>query len=282
MLSDDLRRRLEDLNREPLPEAAARTSVQDEAPIERTVGLERLGPARLKATPAGDCYVIARRLSDFWAETRAVVDEYARVRKQAQPEAIWPLASEELRSLPGRPIESALYVDIETCGFAGTPVFLIGMMRIDENDFHFELLLARNYVEESAIICRFVECLAAAQTIVTFNGKSFDVPFLRERAAVHRIAWADEKPHLDLLHEARRAWKDALPDCKLQTLEAYVLARSRRGDIPGAEIPAAYHEFVQTGDARQLADILHHNVLDLTTMGQLVSKLMLLPPADVP
>ena len=70
-----------------------------------------------------------------------------------------------------------------------------------------------------------------------------------------------------------------MPDCKLQTLETFVLARTRRGDIPGADIPAAYHDFVETGDAKLLADILHHNLLDLTTMGQLVSKLIAQPAA---
>jgi uncharacterized protein YprB with RNaseH-like and TPR domain len=65
-----------------------------------------------------------------------------------------------------------------------------------------------------------------------------------------------------------------LPDCRLQTLEVFLCNRRRTGDVPGSEIPAAYHRFVSTGDARLLRDILHHNFLDLFTMAELVPKLL--------
>jgi uncharacterized protein len=61
--------------------------------------------------------------------------------------------------------------------------------------------------------------------------------------------------------------------CKLQTLERYVCKRVRSGDIPGALIPEAYHEFVKTGDARQMRDILHHNALDLFTTSEITLHL---------
>ncbi|MFW6133469.1 MAG: ribonuclease H-like domain-containing protein [Planctomycetota bacterium] len=72
----------------------------------------------------------------------------------------------------------------------------------------------------------------------------------------------------------RRRWRRDVPNCRLQTLEAVLCGRHRRGDIPDAAIPEAYHDFVATGDARRMGDILHHNLLDLLTMAQLVSALL--------
>jgi uncharacterized protein YprB with RNaseH-like and TPR domain len=46
------------------------------------------------------------------------------------------------------------------------------------------------------------------------------------------------------------------------------------GDIPGWQIGEAYHSFVRTGDARAIARIVHHNLLDLLTMGELLCHLL--------
>ena len=54
-----------------------------------------------------------------------------------------------------------------------------------------------------------------------------------------------------------------------RALEKYVCGRHRRGDIPGRDIPAAYHNYVRTGDAWQLGAVLHHNSLDLVTLLEL-------------
>ena len=95
---------------------------------------------------------------------------------------------------------------------------------------------------------------------------------IRDRCAFHRLEIDDARvPHLDLLYESRRRWKGKLPNCRLQTLETHLCGRRRYGDIPGWAIPDAYHRFVDTGDARQVRDILHHNLLDLLTMAQVLT-----------
>jgi uncharacterized protein YprB with RNaseH-like and TPR domain len=167
-----------------------------------------------------------------------------------------------------------LFLDLETCGFAGTPVFLIGCMWYSRGDMKVEQLLARNYEEEPSIVARLAELIERLPLLATYNGKSFDWPFVRDRAAVSRLDVSEPAAHCDLLHASRRRYRGTLPDCKLQTLELYVCRRRRAGDIPGSEIPAAYHDFVRTGDARQIRDVVHHNFLDLVTMAELVPHLL--------
>ena len=118
----------------------------------------------------------------------------------------------------------------------------------------------------------FLKTCSNRKLLVSFNGKSFDVPYITARAAANGIPCMINLAHFDLLHECRRVWKDVLPDCKLQTLERYVCGRHRYGDIPGAEIPDAYHAFVRTGNASQIADILRHNMLDLITLADIMTQ----------
>jgi uncharacterized protein YprB with RNaseH-like and TPR domain len=174
--------------------------------------------------------------------------------------------------------EGALFLDTETTGLGGAMVFLLGAMRIGADDVRFTQVLARDYREEPALLETWVELLKGAGLIVSFNGKSFDLPVLRDRMVVHGVPIPEEPPHLDLLHHARRRWRGILPNCRLQTLEWRLCGRRRVGDIPGEEIPAAYHRFVRTGDAADMLSVLHHNALDLVTLADIA--LALASPAE--
>jgi uncharacterized protein YprB with RNaseH-like and TPR domain len=166
-----------------------------------------------------------------------------------------------------------IFLDIETTGLSCSPLFLIGTMWWDKGELVVRQYLARDYSEERAVIERFAERFHDLRLLVTFNGKSFDMPYLRMRAASTRVELPPEPPHFDLLHVCRRVWKDSLPNCKLQTLETHICRRPRCGDIPGEQIPPAYHAFVRSGDARRMVRILHHNMLDLVTMADLMVRL---------
>ena len=169
--------------------------------------------------------------------------------------------------------EDVLFIDLETTGLSSTPVFLIGIMESDGGTLVLRQYFARTYAEEPAIVSATLDRMACKRLIVSFNGKSFDLPYLRMRAAAHRMDFPVAAEHFDLLHECRRIWKNSLPDCKLQTLESCICRRPRHDDIPGSEIPDAYHAFVRTGDASQMVEVLHHNRLDLITLADLMTRL---------
>ncbi|MHC5033463.1 MAG: ribonuclease H-like domain-containing protein, partial [Planctomycetota bacterium] len=166
-----------------------------------------------------------------------------------------------------------IFLDLEATGLAGTPLFLVGTMVWEDEGFVVRQYFARDYSEERAVISLFLGVVARKRLLVSFNGKSFDLPYVRVRAAANGLPFEVNLAHFDLLHECRRVWRHALPDCRLQTLESHICGRHRHSDIPGAEIPDAYHEFVRTGNAAEIVEILDHNLLDLATLADLMVRL---------
>ena len=173
----------------------------------------------------------------------------------------------------GGPAPTFIFLDLETTGFSATPLFLAGTLFIKEGDLKLMQFLARDYSEEGAIIAMLDELLTNFDFCITFNGKSFDVPYIRERAKYHKIDLKAAPRQFDLLHPARRMWKHSLPNCRLVTLEWHILGRRRIGDVPGWEVPCIYHDFVHTKDARKLKDVLRHNLIDVVSMAELFVSL---------
>jgi uncharacterized protein YprB with RNaseH-like and TPR domain len=228
-------------------------------------------------TPAGEgvYWLVRRGGADVAEQCGRIASEYAAVLKGARQRFDELEASKGLCQVADAAPGDLLFVDTETCGFSGTTIFLVGMMFHEDGRLVFEQCLARDYSEEGAVLQAFASRQEAAGVLVSFNGKAFDMSMIRDRCAFHGIQTPPRTmPHLDLLHEVRRRWRKDLPNCKLQTLERYFCGRRRTGDIPSSAIPEAYHRFVATGDAAPLGEILHHNLLDLLTMAQLVVALL--------
>ena len=227
-------------------------------------------------------WLIHRPLREVSPDDAGISREFAGILAGARQRFDELAASAELCHIADGGPEDVLFMDLETCGFSGSCVFLAGLMTCEDGELVFEQHFARNYAEEAGILTAFAERLSRYRVLVTFNGKAYDMNMIKERSAFHGVDLPivdgppDNRmpPHLDLLHEARRRWKGVLPNCRLQTLESFLCQRVRHGDIPGSAIPDAYHHFVESDDARQIRDILHHNLLDLLTMAQLVCALL--------
>jgi uncharacterized protein YprB with RNaseH-like and TPR domain len=170
--------------------------------------------------------------------------------------------------------EALCLVDIETAGLTAAPLFLIGTLSAAGGELILTQYLARGYEEEAALLNDFTRSLAACRMVVTFNGTTFDLPYLRDRAVYHRLPPPFFPDHLDLLPAARRRWRGTLPNCRLQTLEQRICRRLRPTDVPGDQIPPLYHDYVRTGHAPLLHPVLRHNALDLLTLAELLGLLL--------
>jgi uncharacterized protein YprB with RNaseH-like and TPR domain len=195
--------------------------------------------------------------------------------RDASPELLALLALDP--SLAGCDPLGALFLDTETTGLAGgagTVAFLVGLAWWDGGCLVLEQLLVRALGEEAPMLERVRARIASASMLVTFNGKSFDLPLLRTRFVMAGMAAPGEPPHLDLLHVARRIHKErsrrSAGACRLVALERDVLGFERIDDVASGDVSACYLHFLWTGDARGLLGVIEHNAWDVVAMVALV------------
>ena len=217
----------------------------------------------------GSVYVHERLRSEVERSPGRASDGYSAWGRLPEP----PPGEVELSSLRHLGLAHVLFLDLETCGLSSSPVFLAGTMHWNGEDFVLRQYFARHYGEEAALVAGVSEQARGFEALVTFNGKSYDAPFLAARALSLGVELKLPRHHLDLLHHARRRWRLELPDCRLTTLEWRVCRRRRVGDVPGDEIPGLYHDYVRNGDPWRLVPVFHHNLLDVTTMADVLHAL---------
>jgi uncharacterized protein YprB with RNaseH-like and TPR domain len=188
----------------------------------------------------------------------------------AQPEVLALLALDP--SLSTASAAGALFLDTETTGLGGvgTLAFLVGLAAFDEGELVVEQLLLRTPAEEASLLHHVRERIERASLVVTFNGKAFDVPTLESRYVMNRMPVPARRPHLDLLHVARRLHRARTGSSTLKSIEAEVLGFVRDADIDGGEVAPRYTHFLRTGDASVLEAVIEHNSWDVVSMAALV------------
>lgn len=182
---------------------------------------------------------------------------------------------------------TAIFIDAETTGLAGgtgTVAFLVGAGYFTEGVFRLDQCFMRDFDDEEAMLRYLDGVFANAETVVSFNGKSFDMPLLQTRFIANLVPFRLEAAaHFDLVHAARRLWKKRLGDCSLANIERHILRLRRHGDVPGSEIPEIWFKYLRTRDARQLPAVFRHHrddVLSLVALTALLSQSLDAPEGE--
>jgi len=194
-------------------------------------------------------------------------------------------------------LRRTVFIDLETTGLsggAGTVAFLVGCGYFDIGAFQVRQFLLTSFTAERALLEAVSQFVEDADLIVTYNGKTFDVPVMETRWLFHRMEMPlDGVPHFDALPTARRLWKGRTEDpstslragpstslraggagdgCRLTTLERALFDVRRIGDVPGFEIPSRFFRFLRSGDPRPLEPVLEHNRLDLVSLAAVTAR----------
>lgn len=283
MLPRDLRRKLSRIGAIPPPADGEAPPVrpprlapwdtpEDSSPIFFPVAdegdefVDLLGGSEIDAG-FGPFWLTELEVEGVWSRARDLLDELS-MRENAVP---------DIPEMQGLDPSDLLVFDIETAGLLGATLFLAGVLDFLSGAPRLRFFLARDYDEEPAMLDALAAHMARTRAVVTFNGKSFDMPFLADRMRYHRLRFNPPPMHIDILHAARRRWKGRFGNCRLQTLERELCGRHRTDDVPSEFIPAVYHEFVATQDAALLVPILQHNALDLLTLWELLCVTLATP-----
>lgn len=169
-----------------------------------------------------------------------------------------------------------LYLDTETTGFVGTGTvaFILGLGWLTDEGFEVHQYVLRDYPEEPFQLQHLDELLQRFDVLCSFNGRTFDVPLLRQRYLMNRMKpTLLDKPHIDLLHIARRVWKLRLKQCSLGRLEEAILGAPRMKDLPGSEAPQRFFSYLKTGEFSLLYEVLEHNEQDIASLCTLLAHM---------
>ena len=230
---------------------------------------------------SGPCVVIDRFYpSDYWHGTVRIGD----VRGLALSKA------PELMLVGGQPSDAPtpgplLFVDLETTGLAGgagTYAFLVGCAFFETHGFRIRQYFLGAFQHERTLLNEVDGLVRRSAGLVSYNGKSFDVPVLETRYQFNRLSPPFEGfAHVDMLHVARRFWRSAAaapggwPDtdsCRLSALERVLFGVRRVGDVQGFEIPNRYFDYVRSGSAERLEPVFEHNRLDLLSLALMTAR----------
>ncbi|HUX75236.1 MAG TPA: ribonuclease H-like domain-containing protein [Anaerolineae bacterium] len=265
-MHDDLRQRLRELG-----VVRGVRELATPAP-RRHVAIESLVPGRFYTTSHGQCFV---------AETTYPLDH---LHGDLPLSSFLDLPAEIVAQVPqydalaGVDRRRVCFLDTETTGLSGgtgTMAFVVGLGFFAENAFQVLQYFLRDPGDEPAMIEALAERLPTFEALVSFNGRTFDVPIIENRFILARTPPpTTELPHLDLLHPARRLWHYHLPSCALGTLERAVLGVLReQDDVPSGVIPTLYRDYLRTGDAREMQRVLYHNGIDILSLVTLTARL---------
>ncbi|MFD2445811.1 ribonuclease H-like domain-containing protein [Bacillus sp. CGMCC 1.16607] len=180
-------------------------------------------------------------------------------------------------STKGFQAEQLFFFDTETTGLGGgvgNTIFILGHAALNKQ----EIILTQHILPHpGAEIPLYYSFLSQVdyETLVTYNGKSFDWPQVKTRHTLIRdhVPKLPEFGHFDLFHSSRRMWKHRLERMKLAIVEKEVLGVNRTDDTPGFLAPMIYFDYVERKDPEGMFKMLHHNESDILSLITLYTHL---------
>ena len=173
--------------------------------------------------------------------------------------------------------EDIVFLDTETTGLmggTGTYVFLLGTAYLQDGELVLRQHLLHDLGAEAEFMRALSDELAPFRACASYNGKCFDLPLLRTRFVMAlRSELSVDESHLDLLHPARRLWRDRFGSTSLRQLEDSVLDVVREDDIEGALIPERFFRWLALRDQRLIEPVMVHNARDIISLVRITDRI---------
>lgn len=168
-------------------------------------------------------------------------------------------------------LRSGIFFDIETTGFSAqkNAIYLIGCGHYINSQWELIQWLAEDESSEEQIMIlnSFFEYIRQSDTLISYNGASFDLPFIQKKCSAFHL----ESDFTTFIH--RDLYKDiqkikhllCLENLKLKTVERF-LGIYREDMYSGGELIPIFKKYCETHDDRLLDLLLLHNMEDIKDM----------------
>jgi uncharacterized protein YprB with RNaseH-like and TPR domain len=227
---------------------------------------EVLPPGEIESTALGSHYLIHGLYPDDYFHGKVRLGRLC----SADLECMMNLMHEKGR-VPHR--DRIVFLDTETTGMqggVGICPFLVGLGYFAGDEFHMVQYFIRDFDEEPSMLLALSELLKRFELVVTYNGAAFDIPLLETRFTLARLdSPFQAMSHFDLLFTSRRLWRSGHGSCRLVALEREMISFVRGPDVPGAMIPRAYFDYLQSRPSVTLKSVFSHNVYDVISLAAL-------------
>lgn len=169
--------------------------------------------------------------------------------------------------------EDMAIIDIETLGISfECPIILLGIANFMRNKVCIRQFLLRDFPDELSAIWSFLSCINDNSSLISYNGRKFDIPYIKQRLSYYGKEFSLNNHHFDVLHYVYRAFGGKLPNYRLVTVERY-FGIQRGLDISGWVVPHFYKTHLKTRNIGPIIAILKHNKQDIINLGLIVSRL---------
>lgn len=172
--------------------------------------------------------------------------------------------------------EQAVFFDIETTGFspARSSLYLIGCATRKADTLFLDQFFAESADEEKIVINAFFQLLIKYDTIITFNGIGFDIPYLKAKcASLHISSPFDHYTYLDIYKEisSLKALL-GLTSLKQKSIELF-LGIDRKDLFNGGDLIKVYKDYTKHPSKEALTLLRQHNYEDVLHMPKLLTIL---------
>ena len=187
-------------------------------------------------------------------------------------------------------LRDMLFLDIETLGLYDSPVIIVGIGFYKNKRFHIREFFARDLEEEIAIFEHLrTKILSNFKTFITFNGKTFDIPYIANRF----LYYFDENPmiseddvpyetnntkyhHIDLYHDCRRKYKGMFDKYTLTNMEEKLLKWKRDNELSSSLVSMCYKKYMNDPSRYigLIKECIDHNFSDVYSMPLILKQLL--------
>lgn len=172
--------------------------------------------------------------------------------------------------------EKTLFFDIETTGLSAdySQVYLIGAVCLQDGQWKMTQWFSDTVRSEKDVLKAFFAYLKGFDTLIHFNGDTFDIPYLTKRAKHHQISHTFDHVESIDIYKRIKPYKKLLnlENVKQKTVEAF-LGIEREDLYSGGQLIEVYYDYLETHEDNLFHLLTLHNEDDLKGMPSILSIL---------